>query len=220
MNKFKNTAALLFLTLSMGYAVPTMAAPISDTPQTTEYTEASASVTDTASDNASAEDASDESGAAVSRVIRLAEETDSTAAKISDEVPEDKTSEDAVSTEASEQSAKLTGSKIAEFARQFLGGRYRYSGSSLTNGADCSGFTMAVYRNFGISLPHSSSAQRSAGTAVGSLEEAQAGDLICYSGHVALYLGNGQIIHAMNEKKGIVISNARYNRILAIRRII
>ena len=79
---------------------------------------------------------------------------------------------------------------------------------------------MSVYANFGVSLPHSSAADRSQGYAVeGGLENAQPGDLICYSGHVALYIGNGQIVHASTSKTGIIVSDAGYKRILAIRRI-
>lgn len=78
---------------------------------------------------------------------------------------------------------------------------------------------MSVYANFGVSLPHSSSADRSVGATVGSLAEAQPGDLICYSGHVALYIGGGQIVHASTSKTGIIVSNANYRKILAIRRI-
>ena len=125
------------------------------------------------------------------------------------------TADTAVSTEN-----KSLGSRVANFALQFVGNRYRYGGSSLTGGTDCSGFTMSVYQNFGISLPHSSRSQRGVGTAVGSLEDAQPGDLICYSGHVALYVGDGQVVHALNERKGIVTSAAAYQHILAIRRVI
>ena len=111
------------------------------------------------------------------------------------------------------------GVAVAEYALQFVGNPYVYGGTSLTNGADCSGFVMSVYANFGVSLPHSSAADRSQGYAVDSLENAQPGDLICYSGHVALYIGNGQIVHASNKKTGIKVSNADYRTILAIRRI-
>ncbi len=113
-----------------------------------------------------------------------------------------------------------TGSVVAKYALQFVGNPYVYGGSSLTNGADCSGFVMSVYKKFGISLPHSSGADRSVGYAVnGGLSNARPGDLICYSGHVALYIGNGQIVHASSAKTGIKISNANYREPVAVRRI-
>lgn len=112
-----------------------------------------------------------------------------------------------------------SGVSVAEYAIQFVGNPYVWGGSSLTNGADCSGFTMKVYENFGVSLPHSSTAQRKQGYAVEGLENAQPGDLICYSGHVAIYIGDGMIVHASNKKDGIKVSNATYRKILAIRRI-
>lgn len=111
------------------------------------------------------------------------------------------------------------GVAVAEYALQFVGNPYVYGGTSLTNGADCSGFVMSVYANFGVSLPHSSKSDRSQGSAVDGLANAQPGDLICYSGHVALYIGNGQIVHASNSRTGIIVSNADYKKILAIRRI-
>ncbi len=112
------------------------------------------------------------------------------------------------------------GVAVAEYACQFVGNPYVYGGTSLTNGADCSGFVMSVYAAFGVSLPHSSAADRSQGYGVdGGLENAQPGDLICYSGHVAIYIGNGQIVHASTSRTGIIISNASYRNILAIRRI-
>ena len=111
------------------------------------------------------------------------------------------------------------GSQVANYGLQFVGNPYVYGGTSLTNGTDCSGFTMGVYRAFGVSLPHSSGAQRSCGYAVGSIAEALPGDIICYSGHVAIYIGNGQIVHASTAATGIKISNVSYRSILAIRRI-
>lgn len=101
---------------------------------------------------------------------------------------------------------------VVSYAEQFLGNPYVYGGTSLTNGTDCSGFTMGVYGHFGYSLPHSSAAQSGCGTRV-SLDEIQPGDLLFYSyggsiGHVAIYIGNGQIIHASTETTGIIISNA------------
>ena len=111
------------------------------------------------------------------------------------------------------------GQAVAEYALQFVGNPYVYGGTSLTKGADCSGFVMSVYANFGVSLPHSSAADRRQGYAVDGIANAQPGDLVCYSGHVALYIGNGQIVHAANSKKGIIVSNADYKKILAVRRI-
>lgn len=111
------------------------------------------------------------------------------------------------------------GVAVAEYALQFVGNPYKWGGTSLTSGADCSGFVMSVYANFGVSLPHSSKADRTQGSAVDGLENAQPGDLICYSGHVALYIGDGQIVHASNKRTGIIVSKADYKKILAIRRI-
>ncbi|NLL75627.1 MAG: C40 family peptidase [Clostridiales bacterium] len=111
------------------------------------------------------------------------------------------------------------GRSVADYALQFVGNPYVYGGTSLTSGADCSGFVMSVYANFGVSLPHSSSADRSVGAAVNGLENAQPGDLVCYSGHVALYIGNGQIVHASTSKTGIIVSNANYRTPLSVRRI-
>ena len=112
-----------------------------------------------------------------------------------------------------------TGSEVARYACQFIGNPYVAGGTSLTGGADCSGFTWAVYQNFGVSIPRTSSAQRNAGTGV-SYAEAQPGDIICYSGHVAIYIGGGQIVHASTERTGIKITNATYREILAVRRIV
>ena len=111
------------------------------------------------------------------------------------------------------------GSAVANFACQFVGNPYVYGGTSLTNGADCSGFVMSVYNNFGVSLPHSSAADRSVGSSVDGLANAQPGDIVCYSGHVGIYVGDGKIVHASTSKTGIIISNANYRSVLSVRRI-
>lgn len=111
------------------------------------------------------------------------------------------------------------GIEVANYACQFVGNPYKWGGTSLTEGADCSGFVMSVYANFGVELPHSSAADREVGYEVGSLAEAIPGDIICYSGHVAIYIGDGQIVHASTAKTGIIISKADYRTILCIRRI-
>lgn len=111
------------------------------------------------------------------------------------------------------------GSSVASFALQFVGNPYVYGGTSLTNGADCSGFVMSVYANFGVGLPHSSGAQRGCGYDVGGLGNAQPGDIVCYSGHVGIYIGGGQIVHASTAATGIKVSNANYRQVLSVRRI-
>lgn len=112
-----------------------------------------------------------------------------------------------------------TGQDVANFACQFVGNPYVSGGSSLTNGADCSGFVMAVYAQFGVSLPHSSGAQRSCGYGV-SLSEIQPGDIVCYSGHVGIYVGNNTIVHASTPSSGIkYTSPVDYKTVLAVRRI-
>ena len=111
------------------------------------------------------------------------------------------------------------GQQAANYACNFVGNPYKFGGTSLTNGTDCSGFTMSVYANFGVSLPHSSGAQRGCGYDVGGLANAQPGDLVCYSGHVGLYIGGGQIVHASTAATGIKVSNADYRSVLAVRRI-
>lgn len=111
------------------------------------------------------------------------------------------------------------GKTIAKYACQFVGNPYVAGGTSLTNGADCSGFTYKVYQDFGYSIPRTSYQQRSAGTEV-AYENAQPGDLICYDGHVAMYIGGGMIVHASSAKTGIKVSRAQYRTILSVRRII
>ena len=110
-----------------------------------------------------------------------------------------------------------TGVAIANYALQFVGNPYVSGGTSLTNGADCSGFTMSVFAYFGISIPRTSDQQGRAGREV-SYSEAQAGDIIYYGGHVAIYLGGGRIVHASTEKTGIKTGTATYRTIKSVRR--
>ncbi len=110
------------------------------------------------------------------------------------------------------------GQAVVNYASQFVGRPYVYGGTSLTNGTDCSGFVMGVYSAFGISLPHSSSAMRGYGYEVG-LSEAQPGDIVCYSGHVGIYTGNGTIVHASTPATGITYSNVNYRSPICVRRI-
>ncbi len=121
-------------------------------------------------------------------------------------------------------SSSATREALVAYACQFIGNPYVYGGTSLTNGADCSGFTMGVYAKFGYSLPHSSSAQSGYGSSV-SLDSLLPGDLLFYSngggiGHVAIYMGGGQIVHASTERTGITVSNAFYRTPVCARRLI
>lgn len=110
------------------------------------------------------------------------------------------------------------GAAVVGYASQFVGNPYVYGGSSLTNGTDCSGFVMSVYAAFGVGLPHSSRAMRSVGYGVDP-SQMQAGDIVCYSGHVGIYTGNGTIVNALNSRAGITYTNVNYSPILAVRRI-
>lgn len=123
-----------------------------------------------------------------------------------------------------EKDGKVSGTKkgkqIVKYAKKFIGNKYVWGGTSLTNGTDCSGFTMKVYEHFGYTLPRTSDEQAKAGKEVTSLKDAQAGDLIHYDGHIAIYEGNGKIVHASNARDGIKESTVTYRPILDIRRII
>ena len=132
---------------------------------------------------------------------------------------EESSSSDYSSEESYSAPSGSNGQAVVDYACQFVGNPYVYGGSSLTNGTDCSGFVMSVYAQFGISLPHSSSALRSVGYGV-SVDDMQPGDIICYSGHVAIYCGGNTIVHASNPSTGIkYTSPANYKTILAVRRI-
>ncbi len=114
--------------------------------------------------------------------------------------------------------AAENGQTVVDYAMQFLGNPYVYGGTSLTNGCDCSGFVKSVYEYFGVGMAHSSAAQRSVGYAV-SASEIAPGDIVCYYGHVGIYIGNGQIIHAATPADGIMISSMYIMTPVAIRRV-
>ena len=120
---------------------------------------------------------------------------------------------------AAEAETVGNGQAVVYYAMQFVGNPYVWGGTSLTNGADCSGFVQSVYANFGVSMPRTSSAMRSAGTEV-SYSEAVPGDVICYEGHVGIYIGNGQIVNAIDEAHGIGVSSATYTNIITVRRLL
>lgn len=120
--------------------------------------------------------------------------------------------------EAEEKAKRERRQAVVTYAKKFLGNPYVYGGTSLTNGTDCSGFVMRVYQKFGVSMPRTSYAMRSAGRAV-SYSDMQPGDVVCYSGHVGIYAGNGQIVNAIDSAHGIGMTNVNYAPILAIRRM-
>lgn len=121
-------------------------------------------------------------------------------------------------TEVSAQTAS-SGQAIVDYACQFIGNPYVWGGTSLTDGADCSGFVQSVFAHFGISLPRTTYDQINAGVEV-SYDQAMPGDLICYDGHIGIYIGNDQIVNAQNPEQGIGISPAAYTTILSVRRIV
>ena len=110
------------------------------------------------------------------------------------------------------------GRNVADYALQFVGNPYVYGGTSLTGGTDCSGYTQSVYRHFGVSIPRTSGEQAGFGREI-PYEEMEPGDLVCYSGHVAMYIGGGRIVHASSRKEGIKVSNdPAYRTIVSMRR--
>ncbi len=120
---------------------------------------------------------------------------------------------------SSSRSSSSKGQKIVSYAKKFVGNPYRWGGTSLTRGADCSGFIKSVYRKFGYNLPHSSYSLRRVGRKV-SYSSKKAGDIVCYSGHVAIYAGSNKIVHAANSRKGIIVSKVSYMKVIGIRRVV
>ena len=149
----------------------------------------------------------------------LAQQGQSGESQSSSESSQTSSSETSTPASPASSSGSGKGQDIANYACQFVGNPYVAGGTSLTNGADCSGFVMSVYKNFGYSLPRSSYAQSSVGKSV-SYAEAQPGDIIYYGGHVAIYIGNGRIVHASTERTGIKTESATYRSIITIRRIV
>jgi cell wall-associated NlpC family hydrolase len=109
------------------------------------------------------------------------------------------------------------GSSILDYASQFIGNPYVWGGTSLTGGADCSGFVKSVLAHFGIDVPHSSASIRGCGRQV-SESEMQPGDIVCYSGHVGIYAGDGRLLSALGKKYGITYNSVHYKNILSVRR--
>ena len=154
-----------------------------------------------------------------------AESKEEEAARLQKEAEEKAEQERQAAEEAARQQeeqkaqAAETGQAIVDYACQFIGNPYVWGGISLTNGADCSGFVQSVFAHFGISLPRTTWDMENVGTAV-SYDQAVAGDIILYNGHVGIYMGNGQIVNAINSAKGIGILPATYTNIVTVRRLV
>lgn len=125
---------------------------------------------------------------------------------------------DLQNTDICDSQVRGSGQEVADLAMQYVGLPYVWGSESLTSGADCSGFTRAIYEQFGIDLYHYDLSQQEQGYSVASLDEALPGDLVFYQGHVAIYIGDGKIVHAANPEDGTIISNADYSPIVCIRR--
>lgn len=166
------------------------------------------------SDTENAEDAFTYAKSKEEEAARLQKEAEEKAEQ------ERQAAEEAAKQQAEQQAqAAGTGQAIVDYACQFIGNPYVWGGTSLTNGADCSGFVQSVFAHFGISLPRTTWDMENVGTAV-SYDQAAAGDIILYNGHVGIYMGNGQIVNAINSAKGIGILPATYTNIVTVRRLI
>ena len=182
-----------------------------------------------AADTASAQ--SDSAQSAADTAAQTAAETSAAADEYTEEyedvyeeeeVYDDASSDTSQSSSAAVSSGSSTGAAVASYACQFVGNPYVYGGTSLTGGCDCSGFVMSVYANFGVSLPHNAAAQSAYGTAVDASSLAP-GDLVFYGSgisHVAIYIGNGSIVHAANSSSGICYGNLNYSTPVAYRRLV
>lgn len=155
------------------------------------------------------------------QIFEYAESKEEEEARLEKEAEEARKKEEEARKKAEEEAKEKAGSgqAVVDYACQFIGNPYVWGGTSLTNGADCSGFVQSVYKHFGVSLPRTSSQMRGVGTGV-SYSEAIPGDVICYDGHVGIYMGDGQIVNAINSSKGIGVLSATYANIITVRRIL
>lgn len=158
-------------------------------------------------------------GYVYSYYITVGEEAEQKAQEIVDEAEEFSYAESREEEQKRLEEAGTQGQKIVDYACQFIGNPYVWGGTSLTNGADCSGFVQSVFAEFGVNLPRTSGEMRSVGTEV-NYENALPGDIICYDGHVGIYMGDGQIVNAINSRRGIGVLSATYSTILTVRRLI
>lgn len=148
------------------------------------------------------------------------EEEEAEAEKVAAEkVAEEAAAEKEKAEEVAATIATGSGQAVVDYACQFIGNPYVWGGTDLTNGADCSGFIQSVYKNFGVNMPRTSGEMRNAGTAV-SYDQAEPGDVICYNGHVGIYIGDGKVVNAIDEAHGIGISNAMMMNIITVRRML
>lgn len=160
---------------------------------------------------------SESSAEHITEAVPCAESREEEEARLAEER---KKAEEEATRQAAEQAANVStlGQQIVDYACQFIGNPYVWGGTSLTNGADCSGFVQSVYEHFGINLPRTTWDQEYSGTGI-SYEEAMPGDLILYEGHVGIYIGNDQIVNAINPSKGIGIIPATCMSIKTVRRV-